>query len=55
MDMQTRLDYSNIVPGIGRAMAGLEHLIRSSTLAKDEPLLIELVKIRVSQINGCAY
>jgi AhpD family alkylhydroperoxidase len=36
-------------------MGGLDHLVRSSTLASQEPLLIELVKIRASQINGCAY
>jgi alkylhydroperoxidase family enzyme len=55
MDMQPRLDYGHIVQGVGRAMGGLDHLVRSSTLANQEPLLIELVKIRASQINGCAY
>jgi alkylhydroperoxidase family enzyme len=55
MDMQPRLDYDHIVSGIGRAMSGVDHLVRSSPLASQEPLLIELVKIRASQINGCAY
>ena len=55
MEMQPRLDYGKIVHGVGRAMGGLDQLVRSSTLASQEPLLIELVKIRVSQINGCAY
>ena len=55
MDMQPRLDYSSIVSGVGRAMSSLDHLVRPSTLASQEPLLIELVKIRASQINGCAY
>jgi alkylhydroperoxidase family enzyme len=55
MEMQARLDYSSIVSGVGRAMGGLDHLVRSSALASQEPLLIELVKIRASQINGCAY
>jgi alkylhydroperoxidase family enzyme len=55
MEMQPRLDYSHLVPGLGRAMGGLDHLVRSSPLASQEPLLIELVKIRSSQINGCAY
>jgi alkylhydroperoxidase family enzyme len=55
MEMQPRLEYGKIVQGIGRAMGGLDHLVRSSTLASQEPLLIELVKIRASQINGCAY
>jgi alkylhydroperoxidase family enzyme len=55
METQPRLDYGTIVHGIGRAMAGLDHLVRSSQLASQEPLLIELVKIRASQLNGCAY
>ncbi|GHO83216.1 hypothetical protein KSZ_12220 [Dictyobacter formicarum] len=55
MEMQPRLDYGSLVPGLGRAMGGLDHLVRSSPLANQEPLLIELVKIRASQINGCAY
>lgn len=53
--MQPRLNYSEIVHGVGRAMSGLDQLVRSSNLANQEPLLIELVKIRASQINGCAY
>ena len=34
------------------AMAGLGAVVRKSTL---EPALRELVKVRVSQINGCAF
>ena len=55
METQPRLDYGDIVHGIGSAMGGLDHLVRSSQLASQEPLLIELVKVRASQINGCAY
>ncbi len=55
MEMQPRLNYRHIVAGVGRAMSGLDHLVQSSTLASQEPLLIELVKIRASQINACAY
>ncbi len=55
MDMQPRLDYRHIVAGSGSAMGGLDHLVRSSPLASQEPLLIELIKVRASQINGCAY
>ncbi len=55
MDMQPQLDYRHIVSGVGRAMSGLDQLVQSSTLAREAPLLIELVKIRASQINGCAY
>ena len=53
--MQPRLDYGKIVHGVGRTMGGLDQLVRSATLASQEPLFIELVKIRASQINGCAY
>ncbi len=55
MEMQPRLNYRHIVAGVGRAMSGLDHLVQSSTLASQEQLLMELVKIRASQINGCAY
>ncbi len=55
MEMQPRLKYGKIVHGVGRAMSSLDELVRSSNLANQEPLLIELVKIRASQINGCAY
>jgi AhpD family alkylhydroperoxidase len=33
-------------------MGGLEHYVRRCGL---EPALLELVKLRASQINGCAY
>jgi AhpD family alkylhydroperoxidase len=47
-----RVDYAKLFPeGIG-AMAALERAVRSATL---EPELLELVRIRASQINGCAY
>ena len=55
MEMQPRLNYGKVVHGIGRAMGGVDQLVRSSTLSSQEPLLLELVRIRVSQINGCAY
>lgn len=38
--------------GIMKAMYGLEEPLRNSGL---EPKLRELVKVRASQINGCAY
>jgi AhpD family alkylhydroperoxidase len=34
------------------AVLGLEHYVRSSDL---EPALLELVRIRASQLNGCAF
>ena len=50
--MQSRLDVQKIAPQAYRAMAGLEAYVRNSGL---EPKLLELVKLRASQINGCAY
>jgi AhpD family alkylhydroperoxidase len=47
-----RLDYRAVLPEASRAMSGLEKVVESSTL---EPKLLELVKQRASQINGCAY
>jgi AhpD family alkylhydroperoxidase len=47
-----RLDYRNTFPPALEAMLGLERAVRESTL---EPELLELVKMRASQLNGCAY
>jgi AhpD family alkylhydroperoxidase len=50
--MQARLDYAKVAPEAYKAMLALETYIRRSGL---EPQLLELIKIRSSQINGCAY
>jgi len=50
--MTRRLDYGKIAPGALEAMLGLERYGRESGL---EDSLIELVKVRASQINRCAY
>src|SRR5437868_3398719 len=50
--MQQRLDANQIAPEGYKAMSGLQAYITSCGL---EPLLLELVKIRASQINGCAF
>jgi len=50
--MEPRLDFQKIAPQAYRAMAGLEAYIRNSGL---EPGLLELIKMRASQMNGCAY
>ena len=50
--MQPRLDYARTAPDGLKAMLGLEQYARQSGL---EPALLELTKIRVSQINGCAF
>jgi AhpD family alkylhydroperoxidase len=46
------IDYRNVFPQAVRAMGGLEAAVHDSSL---EPRLLELVKMRASQINGCAY
>ena len=50
--MQTRIDYAKSAPGAYEAMLGLERYLHSCGL---EQPLIHLVKLRASQINGCAY
>src|SRR5918994_6038246 len=50
--MQTRLDYGKAAPGSVQAMYKLQKYVDESGL---DHALLELVKIRVSQINGCAY
>lgn len=50
--MQQRLDALKISPGAYKAMAGLQAYVDQSGLERS---LLELVKIRASQINGCAY
>jgi AhpD family alkylhydroperoxidase len=46
-----RMDYGEVLPEVRRAMLGLERVVHDSTL---DPRLLELVKLRASQINGCA-
>ena len=47
-----RLDYRKTFPQALQAMLGLEPVVHDSAL---EPGLLELVKMRSSQLNGCAY
>ncbi len=47
-----RVDYQRTFPAALQAMLGLEKAVHTSAL---EPLLLELVKIRASQLNGCAH
>lgn len=47
-----RADYSRAFPAAMQAMLGLEKAVHGSTL---EPALLELVKMRASQLNGCAH
>jgi AhpD family alkylhydroperoxidase len=50
--MTRRIELERVVPGAMRAMLALEQYVRTSGL---EPELIELVKLRASYLNGCAY
>lgn len=47
-----RIDYRSVLPEAVRAMRGLEETVARSGL---EPELLELVKLRASQLNGCAH
>ena len=49
---QPRLDAMKVSPDLYKAMLGLEKYIEASGL---DQKLLDLVKIRASQINGCAY
>lgn len=50
--MQSRLDWSKSSPESLRAVLALERSMRELGL---EPGLIHLIKLRASQLNGCAY
>jgi AhpD family alkylhydroperoxidase len=51
--MESRLEAKKVSPESYQAMLALEMFVRKSS--KLAPSLIELVKMRASQINGCAY
>jgi len=50
--MQQRIDVTKISPAAFQALAALQAYVDKSGL---DPKLRELIKIRASQINGCAY
>lgn len=50
--MEQRLDYGKAAPGSVQAMYKLQKFVEDSGLERS---LLELVKTRVSQINGCAF
>jgi len=50
--MKPRIDYWNKTPDVLKGMLNLEKTVKQSGV---ESSLIELVKLRASQINGCAY
>lgn len=50
--MVRRINSAQIAPGAYEAMQGLQQYTHNSGL---ESSLLELIKLRASQINGCAY
>ncbi|MFY0573843.1 carboxymuconolactone decarboxylase family protein [Cystobacter fuscus] len=50
--MKARIDVAAVAPGAYRAMLGLEKYLSECGL---EEGLLHLVKLRASQLNGCAY
>jgi len=50
--MESRFNYVKAAPGAYKAMLGLEQYLHECGL---EESLILLIKLRASQINGCAY
>ena len=50
--MKPRINLMNVSPGIVNAMLGLEKQVSKSGL---DSKLLDLVRMRASQINGCAY
>lgn len=50
--MKPRIEYQKVAPDATSAMLGLEKYVRQSGL---DASLLELVKLRASQMNGCAY
>lgn len=48
----SRISIKDLEPAAFKAMLGLEQYIRDTHIDR---LLLEMIKIRASQINGCAY
>ena len=52
MKIPTRIDFVKAAPGIYKAMSALEEYLHSSGL---EQSLLHMIRLRASQINGCAF
>src|SRR3954469_19953462 len=50
--MKARIDLMHVTPGIVQAMLGLERQVRQGGF---DQTLLDLVRMRASQVNGCAY
>lgn len=50
--MENRINIQQVQPAAYQAMYGLEKYLSAS---KVNPIILELIKMRASQINGCAF
>jgi AhpD family alkylhydroperoxidase len=50
--MEHRVDYTKAAPGVLQSMLGMARYLSQSGL---DPKFQDLIQLRVSQINGCAY
>ena len=50
--MENRINIQKVEPAAYQAMFGLEKYLSTSSV---DPILLELIKMRASQINGCAF
>ena len=50
--MKQRLNYGKVAPGVYEAMGALDGYLQQCDVEK---VLLMLVQLRASQINGCAY
>ena len=50
--MNARIDITHVNPGVIHSMLGLERQVAQARLDRK---LLDLVRMRASQINGCAY
>jgi AhpD family alkylhydroperoxidase len=50
--METRIEFGKVAPGGYKALMAMEAYLSQCGL---EPVLLNLMKLRASQMNGCAY
>jgi len=50
--MENRINIQQVEPAAYQALFGLEKYLATSHI---DPILLELIKMRASQINGCAF
>src|ERR1700753_952742 len=56
VQIPVRLDFDSLAAGFARAMGHLDRAaIKELDAAAIDPRLRELIRVRASQINGCAY